>query len=258
MSLSKFRTDDGLLAALRRANRIVVFTGAGVSAESGVPTFRDAQTGLWAKFDATELATSDAFKHDPALVWGWYEWRRAMVAKAKPNPAHLAIAAMAARVPQLALITQNVDDLHERAGSRDVLHLHGQLERSYCRDCGELWTRSGQPSPDATGTRLDPPVCTACGGLVRPGVVWFGESLPEREWRASTEAASRCEVFFCVGTSSLVYPAASLTGVATDAGAVTVQINPNATDIDGAVTWSIRGLAGEVLPRVVEEAWGAN
>ena len=128
--MSRFLPED-LLATLRRASRVVVFTGAGVSAESGVPTFRDAQTGLWAKFDATELATPDAFARDPALVWAWYEWRRAMVAKAQPNAAHLAIAAMATRTPQLTLITQNVDDLHERAGSRDVLHLHGQLVRPY-------------------------------------------------------------------------------------------------------------------------------
>jgi NAD-dependent deacetylase len=248
---------EKLLASLRRASRVVVFTGAGISAESGVPTFRDAQTGLWANFDATELATPEAFERNPALVWGWYEWRRAMVHKAKPNPAHLAIAAMATRVPTFTLITQNVDDLHERAGSRDVLHLHGQLARSFCRECGELCTRPEPPSPDAEGRRIDPPMCAACGGPVRPGVVWFGESLPEREWLASTEAASRCEVFFCVGTSSLVYPAASLTSLAIAAGAVTVQVNPNATDIDGAVTWSIRGPAGEVLPQIVEEAWGA-
>jgi NAD-dependent deacetylase len=212
---------------------------------------------LWAKFDAAELATPEAFERDPALVWGWYEWRRAMVHEAQPNPAHVAIAAMASRVPRLTLVTQNVDDLHERAGSRDVLHLHGQLARSFCRDCGELWTRAGLPASQAAGGPIDPPQCTSCGGPVRPGVVWFGESLPEREWLASTEAASRCEVFFCVGTSSVVYPAASLTSLAIHAGAVTVQINPNATDLDGAVTWAIRGPAGEVLPQIVEEAWGA-
>jgi NAD-dependent deacetylase len=249
---------EELLVRLRRASRVVVFTGSGVSAESGVPTFRDAQTGLWANFDAMELATPDAFRRDPALVWGWYDWRRAVVQKAKPNAAHRAIAAMASRVPTFTVITQNVDDLHERAGSRDVLHLHGQLARPYCQRCSEPWTPPAQPSLEAVGTRIDPPVCTECGGRVRPGVVWFGESLPEREWLAATEAASRCEVFFCVGTSSLVYPAASLTGIAMKAGAVTVQVNPNPTEIDGAVTWSIRGPAGEVFPQIVEKAWGRD
>jgi NAD-dependent deacetylase len=256
VSSSKPPTEEGLLTILRRASRVVVFTGSGVSAESGVPTFRDAQTGLWANFDATELATPDAFRRDPALVWGWYEWRRAVVRKAEPNAAHRAIAAMASRVPMFTLITQNVDDLHERAGRRDVLHLHGQLARPYCAKCGGPWTLPpARPSMEAAGTRIEPPVCASCGGRVRPGVVWFGESLPEGEWLAATEAAGRCEVFFCVGTSSLVYPASSLTGIAMNAGAVTVQVNPNATDIDGAVTWSIRGAAGEVLPRVVEETW---
>jgi NAD-dependent deacetylase len=251
-------TEEELLASLRRASRVVVFTGSGVSAESGVSTFRDAQTGLWANFDATELATPDAFRRDPALVWGWYEWRRAAVQKAQPNAAHRAIAAMAPRVPTFTLITQNVDDLHERAGSRDVLHLHGRLARPYCEQCSEPWTLPAQPSLPDEGTRIDPPACMGCGGRVRPGVVWFGESLPGREWLAATEAASRCEVFFCVGTSSLVYPAASLTSVAMGAGAVTVQVNPNPTEIDDAVTWSIRGAAGEVLPRTVEKVWGGD
>jgi NAD-dependent protein deacetylase/lipoamidase len=252
-------TEEGLLASLRRASRVVVFTGSGVSAESGVPTFRDAQTGLWANFDATELATPDAFRRDPALVWGWYEWRRATVQMAQPNAAHRAIVAMASRVPTFTLITQNVDDLHERAGSRDVLHLHGQLARPYCQDCGEARTPPAAQRPlAAAGTRIEPPACMGCGGRVRPGVVWFGESLPEREWLAATEAASRCEVFFCVGTSSLVYPAASLTSVAMGAGAVTVQVNRNPTEIDDAVTWSIRGAAGEVLPRTVEKVWGGD
>lgn len=252
---AKLPMDEELLASLRRASRVVVFTGSGVSAESGVPTFRDAQTGLWSNFDATELATPDAFQRDPALVWGWYEWRRAVVQRAQPNAAHRAIAAMAARVPTFTLITQNVDDLHERAGSRDVLHLHGQLARPYCEGCNKPWISPPQTSPEAAGKGIDPPICEECGGRVRPGVVWFGESLPEREWLAATEAASRCEVFFCVGTSSLVYPAASLTGIAINAGAVTIQVNPNPTEIDGAVTWSIRGRAGEVLPPIVEGAW---
>lgn len=203
--------NERVVRALREAQHVVVLTGSGASAESGVPTFRDAQTGLWSNFDAAELATPDAFRRDPALVWGWYEWRRAVVQKAKPNAAHLAIAAMASRVPAFTLITQNVDDLHERAGSRNVLHLHGQLARPYCEQCGEPWTPpAAQSALEAHGTRIDPPQCMSCGGRVRPGVVWFGESLPELEWMAAKEAAANCEVFLCVGTSSLVYPAASL------------------------------------------------
>jgi NAD-dependent deacetylase len=255
---SKSPTEEGLLGRLRRASRVVVFTGSGVSAESGVPTFRDAQNGLWAQFDATELATPDAFQRDPALVWGWYEWRRATVQHAQPNAAHRAIAAMALRVPTFTLITQNVDDLHERAGSGDVVHLHGQIARPYCQRCAVPWTPPALPPYEPEGRRIEPPECASCGGRVRPGVVWFGERLPELAWMAAKEAAASCEVFFCVGTSSLVYPAASLTTVASDAGALTVQINPNATDIDSAVTWSIRGAAGDILPCIVQETWVAS
>jgi len=250
---------EELLATVRRASRVVVFTGAGVSAESGVPTFRDAQTGFWANFDATELATPDAFSRDPALVWGWYEWRRAAVLRAQPNAAHRAIAAMARHVPTLTVITQNVDDLHERGGSHDVVHLHGRLGRPYCQRCGEVWPPP-PPAAETTGagSRADPPICSRCDGRVRPGVVWFGESLPEPEWRAAKKAASECEVFFCVGTSSLVYPAASLPTIASEEGAATIQINPNPTEMDGEVTWVVRGAAGKVMPEILERAWDAN
>lgn len=241
---------------MRRANRVVVFTGAGVSAESGVPTFRDAQTGLWANFDATELATPDAFHRDPALVWGWYEWRRAAVLRAQPNPAHRAIAAMARHVPSLTVITQNVDDLHERGGSREVIHLHGRLGRPYCERCGEVQALP-PPAEEAPGAggRMDPPICTRCDGRVRPGVVWFGESLPQREWLAARKAASECDVFFCVGTSSLVYPAASLPKIASEARAATIHVNPDPTDMDVEVTWVIRGVAGNVMPEILKRAW---
>ena len=172
-------TDPGLLIALRAATHVVVFTGAGVSAESGIPTFRDKQTGLWERFDASELATSHAFERDPALVWGWYEWRRAKVTNAQPNPAHLAIASMATLVPELTLITQNVDDLHERAGSREVLHLHGAIGRRYCEKCHEPFMLPSSIGATPSGeARIEPPRCKSCGGRVRPGVVWFGESLP--------------------------------------------------------------------------------
>lgn len=196
VSSSRLPTEEGLLTRLRRASRVVVFTGSG---ESAVPTFRDAQTGLWANFDVMELATPDAFQRDPALVWGWYEWRRAVVQKAQPNAAHRAIAAMASRVPTFTLITQNVDDLHERAGSRDVLHLHGQLARPYCQGCSQPWTPPAQPSLEAVGTRID----RARNAAVESDPEWSGSArvCPSASGLlAATEAASRCEVFFCIGS----------------------------------------------------------
>jgi NAD-dependent deacetylase len=243
-----------LIECLRRAEHVVVFTGAGVSAESGIPTFRDKQTGLWENFDAAELATPAAFRKDPALVWGWYEWRRAAVQRAQPNGAHRAIAEMARRVARLTLITQNVDDLHERAGSPSVLHLHGRLAHPYCESCRRLYTAPAQSTDGSSeGRRIDPPRCEACGSRIRPGVVWFGESLPADAWRDSQEAATRADVFLCVGTSSIVQPAASLTELAVHAGAVTVQINPNATAMDQWVTFAYRSPAGTLLPQLLDE-----
>jgi NAD-dependent deacetylase len=247
--------DPRLLGALRTARRVVVFTGAGVSAESGIPTFRDKQTGLWERFDAAELATPDAFELDPALVWAWYEWRRAAVINAQPNPAHQAITAMATLVPELTLITQNVDDLHERAGSREVLHLHGEILCPYCEKCGQRYTCPNPMPPPSGSARIEPPRCESCNGRVRPGVVWFGESLPQRQWLSAYEAAKRCDMFFCIGTSSLVQPAASLTTLAIAAGATTIQVNPNSTDIDDTVTFALRGPAGTILPRLVADTW---
>ena len=245
--------DQSLVTRLHAAKHMVVFTGAGVSAESGIATFRDKQTGLWERFDAYELATPEAFNRDPALVWGWYEWRRARVLCAWPNPAHLAIAQLATLVPQFTLITQNVDDLHERAGSSNVLHLHGELMRPRCVRCHEAASYpAGIPDIPEGGCHVEPPTCKSCGAYIRPGVVWFGESLPEHEWLAARDAANRCDALLCIGTSSVVQPAASLTRMAIARGAVTVQVNPNATEIDDEVTCSLRGLAGEVLPRLVE------
>jgi NAD-dependent deacetylase len=248
--------DARIVSALRAARRVVILTGAGVSAESGVPTFRDKQTGLWETFDAAELATPYAFQRDPSLVWGWYEWRRATVLGAKPNSAHRAIAAMEKLVPHFRLITQNVDDLHERAGSAGVLHLHGQLSRPHCEACRHSYVHpEGIPDLPQGGARIEPPRCDACGAMIRPGVVWFGERLPDVAWRSACEAAKHCDVFFCCGTSSVVQPAASLTGMAIRAGATTIQINPKATDYDGSVTVAIQGPAGIVLPCIVAETW---
>jgi NAD-dependent deacetylase len=247
-----------IIEALRAATRVVAFTGAGVSAESGVPTFRDKQTGLWENFDAGELATPFAYQRDPPLVWGWYEWRRGMILAAQPNAGHRAIAAMSRRVPRFTLITQNVDDLHERAGSTEVLHLHGELSRPYCEACRRPYAHAdGIPELPPGGARIEPPRCVACGAKIRPGVVWFGERLPEIPWVAAREAAKQCEVFLCCGTSALVQPAASLADIAIDAGATTVQVNPNPTDLDASVTVVIRGPSGIVLPQLVSEVWGS-
>lgn len=247
--------DDGVgeaRALLERARRVVVFTGAGVSAESGIPTFRDALTGLWRRFDARSLATPQAFDADPALVWGWYEWRRTVVSRARPNEAHRAVAALAARVPATVVVTQNVDDLHERAGSEDVVHLHGSLFEPRCADCGEPWSLPAEPAaePDE-GRRLPPPRCERCSGPVRPGVVWFGEALPQAALERAVEVAASCDVLLTIGTSGLVYPAAELPHVASRSGAPVIQINPQATALDEVADVNLHGPAARLVPAVL-------
>jgi NAD-dependent deacetylase len=248
--------DPALLHSLRRAGHIAVFTGAGVSAESGIPTFRDALTGLWERFNAEDLATPEAFQRDPALVWGWYEWRRAKVKAATPNPAHFAIAAMAHHVPRSTLITQNVDDLHERAGSRDVIHLHGSIDALRCHDCSRSAdAQIGNQGEPEGGRRLPPPRCTHCGGPIRPGVVWFGEALPQDALTRAFEAAEQCDLLFSIGTSSLVYPAAAIPEHAARQGVVLVQVNPNPTSLDRLARYNLRGAAGLLMPALVAAAW---
>lgn len=245
-----------LTARLKSAGHVVVFTGAGVSAESGIPTFRDRQTGLWTNFDAQSLATAEAFERDPALVWGWYEWRRCKVLASEPNAAHRAIAALAGTVRRLTLITQNVDDLHERAGSPEVLHLHGHICQPYCSACARPHP---EPQPQALEPegerRLEPPRCVHCGGRIRPGVVWFGECLPRRPWEQAVEAARGCDAFLCIGTSSVVEPAAGLTRAAIAARAATIQVNTESTCLDDLVTLNLRGPAASMLPWLVAEVW---
>ena len=249
---------QALIIALQPAKHVVVFTGAGVSAESGIPTFRDALTGLWERFDAEDLATPDAFRRDEELVWGWYEWRRMRVLQAQPNPAHLAIAALANHVPKLTVVTQNVDDLHERAGSADVLHLHGSLHSPRCFACGRAHILpSGIPDEPDGGRRLRPPRCSHCGRSVRPGVVWFGEGLPVIELNHAFAAARECDVLFAIGTSGLVQPAAGIPSLAKRAGAKVVQVNPVGTQLDDACTWSLRGAAGVVMPKLLQAAFPA-
>jgi len=245
-----------LMARLRASRHLVVFTGAGVSQESGIPTFRDALTGLWANFDAEQLATPEAFLADPELVWGWYEWRRGLVLRCQPNAGHRAIAELARRVPRLTLISQNVDGLHERAGSPAILSLHGSLHRPYCADCGQTHPlpATAPELPDG-GARLSPPRCGSCGGLVRPGVVWFGESLPVETWQAADAAAADCDLLLSVGTSSLVYPAAELPLKAAARGALVVQINPAVTSLNAVAGINLRGTAAQMLPTLVAQAW---
>ncbi|MDR3496914.1 MAG: NAD-dependent deacylase [Ancalomicrobiaceae bacterium] len=241
-----------LIEALRTAHHVVVSTGAGVSQESGIPTFRDGLEGLWEIFDPEQFATPQAFARQPDLVWGWYEFRRAQVAKCLPNPAHQAIATLARKVRRLTVITQNVDNLHERAGSTDVIHLHGSLHAPICASCGQSYMMSANDAQAGeTGGRLPPPTCPSCGGLVRPGIVWFGEMLPEEALERAQQATLHCDVFFSIGTSVVVYPAAALPFMAAEQGACVVQINPEPTGLDDYASFSLVGKAGEVMPELV-------
>ena len=250
---------DALLSALRAARHVVIFTGAGVSAESGLATFRDAMTGLWSRFDPTRLATPEAFAANPQLVWGWYEWRRMRVRSAQPNAAHRAIAELERKVPRATLVTQNVDDLHERAGSPAPLRLHGSLFAPRCFDCGAACgALADPPAGFEDGKPLAPPRCAACGGPIRPGVVWFGEALPEGAMRRAFEAARDCDVLLSVGTSGAVYPAAEIPREARRHGAMVVEVNPNATDLDDVADYRLRGSAAEILPPLVAAAFPAT
>ncbi|MBP7964880.1 MAG: NAD-dependent deacylase [Caldilineaceae bacterium] len=238
---------------LTSARRVACLTGAGISAESGVPTFRDAQTGLWSRFDAQTLASPQGFAADPGLVWRWYMWRLDLVERVRPNPGHLALAALADLVPSFTLITQNVDDLHEQAGSRDVLHLHGNIARFKCNRCGK--PHALQP---AERTDNNPPHCHHCGGLVRPDVVWFGEMLTQSVLTGAWQAVEHCDLLLVAGTSGMVYPAASLPGVAQAHGAKVIDINPASTPISHMADLFLQGPAGEILPALAKAVAEAN
>jgi NAD-dependent deacetylase len=245
-NLMNFPAD--LIDLLRAARHVALFTGAGVSAESGIPTFRDAQTGLWARFRPEDLATPQAFLRDPQTVWNWYAWRRELIAAVRPNPAHLAIAQLERHVPRVEVVTQNVDGLHRAAGSSRVIELHGNIHDTRCFDCG-------QSARDFDTTGETPPHCAHCGGLLRPGVVWFGETLPAAAWEEAEAAAESADLFFCIGTSSLVEPAAGLPRRAFAAGRPVVQINPEETGHDAYARHVLRGKAGEVMPALLRAAW---
>ncbi len=234
-----------LADALRGARRIAVLTGAGISAESGVPTFRDAQTGLWARYRAEDLATPEAFRRDPTLVWRWYRWRRELVAWAQPNAGHRALVTLEARCPDFTLTTQNVDGLHRRAGSTRVAELHGNLWRARCaREDRVVDLRDD-------GGEASLPRCPHCGALLRPDVVWFGEMLPAQALATATEAARASEVFLSIGTSARVHPAAELPLVARSAGALVVEINPEATAISALADAVLRASAAVAVPALV-------
>ncbi len=237
-----------LIKTLRNARHVTILTGAGISAESGVPTFRDARTGLWSQYRPEELATPEAFEQNPKLVWDWYAWRRDLVGQVQPNEGHYALVEMERRAPVFTLITQNVDGLHRRAGSHHVLELHGNLFRTKCLAEGRV-VESWEPREET------PPRCSHCGAWLRPDVVWFGEMLPSDVLRQAEEATVQCDVFFSIGTSTLVYPAAELPFAALRGGATVVEVNPQPTPLSSQANYSLRGAAGEVLPGLVQKAW---
>ena len=242
---------EELIAVLRGAQRIAILTGAGVSAESGIPTFRDVQIGLWAQYRPEDLATPEAFVRNPKLVWEWYAWRREIVATARPNPGHYALAEMQCHTPRFTLITQNIDGLHQQAGSSDVLELHGNLGRTKC-------SRENMVIEQWPITDQVPPPCPRCGAPLRPDVVWFGEMLPRDVLEAAAQAATECDVFFSIGTSSLVEPAASLARVALQSGAAVIEVNPTVTPLTSQATFVLTGPAGKMLPGLVEAVWGSE
>lgn len=228
---------------LDKAQRVAFLTGAGVSKESGIPTFRDAQTGMWANYNPQELATPEGFLNDPKLVWQWYDYRRKLLGGAESNPGHKAIVEMESLVPKVSIITQNIDGLHQKAGSTDVVELHGSIKRFHCFDRRH----------DADNVPFDleePPLCK-CGSMIRPGVVWFGEAMPPHAMTRGLDECEKSDVVFVVGTSALVQPAASLPYAAHRRGAKLIEVNPDETPLSDLVDVFMQGPSGEVLPLVV-------
>ncbi len=229
---------------LRSGRRLAVLTGAGISAESGIPTFRGA-AGLWKSFRPGELATPGAFEANPGLVWEWYDWRRSLIKEAKPNAGHESLVKLEQHVPTLTVITQNVDGLHRQAGSASVLEVHGSIWRVQCTKCRGEWEDCRVPIPC-------PPRCE-CGGIVRPGVVWFGEALPMDVWHSAEAAVSSCDVMLVVGTSAIVYPAAGLVPLAREMSARVIEVNTKQTAMSHSVDVALTGPAAEILPLLVEQ-----
>ena len=238
-----------LIRFLRRAQRLAVLTGAGVSQESGLRTFRDAQSGLWAQYKPEDLASPQAFARAPKLIWDWYAWRREAIKGVRPNAGHYALVELEKRISQFTLITQNVDGLHRMAGNQNVLELHGNIQRVRCSAC-YTFTETWEDDTESV------PRCAVCGGLLRPDVVWFGESLPREQLEAAVEAARTCDIFFSIGTSGVVQPAASLAHAARNRGAVVVEINAETTPLTPKVDYFLQGKSGEILPELVKAVWG--
>lgn len=230
-------------SALQRMSRIAVLTGAGISAESGIPTFRG-PGGIWRTYKAEDLATPEAFARDPKFVWEWYDYRRSVISGVEPNAGHRALAAFEERVPDFALITQNVDGLHDRAGSRNVLKVHGDIWTLRCTSCGDE-----RREKSARLSEL-PPRCR-CGGMERPGVVWFGEALPTRVWELARRAVQRVEALLVVGTSAVVHPVAGLAQLAKSHGAMVVEVNLAETPVTSDADYSLRGSAAAILPELL-------
>jgi NAD-dependent deacetylase len=231
--------------------RIAVLSGAGISAESGVPTFRDDKNGLWAKFDPYELSSTQGWSDHPERVWAWYLWRHHLVQQTEPNDGHRALAAWE-DIAEVTVITQNVDNLHERAGSTRVHHLHGSLFEFRCAICDSPY-REELPEMPEPKLEAHPPACVHCGGLIRPGIVWFGEPLPDGPWEAAVEAVRSADLLVVVGTSAVVYPAAGLPELALAQGTVVVEVNPEATPLSASVTATVREPASTALPRLLQE-----
>jgi NAD-dependent deacetylase len=245
---SAYTFPAALIDTLRAAQHIAVLTGAGVSAKSGLPTFRDKLTGLWEQYRPEDLSTPEAFRRDPRLVWEWFAQHRAAMASVAPNPAHTALARIERSVPRFTLLTQNIDGLHQRAGSANVVELHGHIARTKCFEEDtpvDAWEETGAV----------PPRCPRCGGQLRPDVVWFGELLPEAALATATAAAKQCDVFFSIGTSGVVEPAASLAYRALSRGATVVVINLDVVDDASRQLYKINAPAGQVLPALVAAAW---
>ncbi len=235
---------EQLISRMKSAERVAVLTGAGVSAESGVPTFRG-DDGIWKKFKSEELASFDAFMRNPDLVWEWYKHRKEIHRTVQPNPGHFALAAMEDRYKEFSITTQNIDNLHRRAGSKNIYELHGNIERNYCIACGTNYRDEDMPLHEM------PPRCTKCKGLVRPDVVWFGELLPVDAWESAAKAAKMADVYLSIGTSAIVYPAASLPSMAKHEGAYLVEINPEPTPLSVSADEFIPAKSGEALPELL-------
>jgi NAD-dependent deacetylase len=236
---------DEAARILREARSVVVSTGAGMSKESGIPTFRDAPNALWEKFDPEKLASPQGFLEDPPLVWRWYEERRRMISRVQPNPGHVAIAALEDRFGRFLVVTQNIDDLHRKAGSRNIVEMHGNIFRYRCFDMGH-------PVDELPDGAEVPPRCR-CGSMIRPDVVWFGEILPQEALERAITAIETCDAMLVVGTSGIVYPVAGFPALARDAGAKIIEVNPEKTPITPLCDVFLEGPAGEVLPALADE-----